>query len=124
MAWIIISLFGAVGTGLRYGLSLLGNSPDANAIPWGTWLANVLGSAALGVVFVLGEGRTIAGVDARLALGAGLLGGFTTYSAFNLESLRFLETGAWGKFALYFASTLLVCLVCAYAALRIARSFR
>lgn len=124
MAWIIISLFGAVGTGLRYGLSLLGNSPDANAIPWGTWLANVIGSAALGVVFILGEGKSIAGVDARLVLGTGLLGGFTTYSAFNLESLRFLQAGAWSKFALYVVGTVVVCLLSAFVGLRIARGMR
>lgn len=124
MAWIIISLFGAVGTGLRYALSLLGNSADGQGFPWGTWLANVIGSAALGVVFILGDGKSIAGVDARLVLGTGLLGGFTTYSAFNLESLRFIEAGAWSKFALYVVSTLAVCLLCAYAGMRVARGLR
>jgi CrcB protein len=43
----------------------------------------------------------------RLALGVGLLGGFTTYSTFNFETIALAESGAWGRAAVYVAATLL-----------------
>ena len=55
------------------------------------------GSALLGIVMELSADRLFWGVDARLVLGTGALGGFTTYSSFNLETLRLAEQGAWDQ---------------------------
>lgn len=67
-----------LGTALRVGVS--GVVPDAGAVPIGTLTVNLVGAFLIGIVAV----RLPAGGDLRLLLGTGLLGGFTTYSAFAL----------------------------------------
>ena len=120
---LVIALAGAVGTGLRYAtgiglITLLGAQ-----YPFGTLAVNLLGSALLGVVAEALAGQTLAGTDARLVLGVGLLGGFTTYSSFNLELLRMLDAGAWGKAGGYLVATVLGCLLAAAAGIALARAF-
>jgi CrcB protein len=81
----------------------------ASSWPWGTFLANVLGSCALGVLFAAAEEGGWLGPELRLALGVGVLGGFTTYSSFNLEAIRMAETGTAGRALLYVTGTVLLC---------------
>src|SRR5436190_2247364 len=88
---IAISLAGALGTGLRYGISAAMLRWIGPSFPFGTLAVNVIGSFALAMVMELSGDRQIAGVSAKLVLGTGLLGGFTTYSSFNLETLRLFE---------------------------------
>jgi CrcB protein len=87
-------------------------------------IANAVGSFALGVVMELGEGRTIYGVDARLPLGVGLLGGFTTYSSFNLEVLKYWDQGQLGRAAAYSGGTFILCLIAGFAGLAVARAVK
>jgi CrcB protein len=108
---LLVSAGGAVGTAARYLLSAALARALGPALPYGTFAVNVIGSFLLGVIMHAGGGEmTALSPTARLVLGTGLMGGFTTYSAFNYETLRFLETGAWGTAALYVAATLVVCL--------------
>jgi CrcB protein len=90
-------------------------------LPLGTLAVNLIGSCLLGIVAEALRGQTLAGVDLRLILGVGLLGGFTTYSSFNLELLRMLETGAFGRAAGYFALTVGGCLAAGGAGIAVAR---
>lgn len=117
----MIALAGAVGTALRHavGMGMLGVA--GAQYPFGTLVVNVLGSAALGFVAEALAGQTLAGTDARLVLGVGLLGGFTTYSSFNLELLRMLEDGAWVRAGGYLLGTVLGCLVAGLAGIALAR---
>ncbi len=103
---------------------MLGPFTVGHGFPWATLTANVLGSLGLGLVFVLGEGRTWFGADARLLLGTGVMGGFTTYSAFNLESIGLMQNGAWGRAALYMGGTVVVCLLAGAMGLVIGRMVR
>ena len=124
MAWILVPFGGAAGTALRYGLALLGQRLWGDAwFPGGTFAANVLGSFLLGVVFVWGEGRTIAAVDARLVLGTGVMGGFTTYSSFNLELIKLLGESPLRASA-YLLGTVATCLAAGLAGVALARLFR
>ena len=75
-------------------------------------------------MFVLAEGRTWFGADLRLLLGTGVMGGFTTYSAFNLESLGLMQSEAWGKAALYVGGTVLLCSFAGSLGLVIGRAIR
>ena len=86
------------------------------SFPWGTFIVNVLGSALLGAIAataVMEPPRLSA--EARLLLGTGVMGGFTTYSTFNAEVLRALQAGAVAKAALYLAATVVLCLLGAWA---------
>lgn len=64
------------------------------AFPWGTLLVNVLGSFLLGLLVGLGLRGTLT-PRLKAALGTGLLGGFTTFSAFSVETLGLFEEGLW-----------------------------
>ena len=106
-----IGLGGFVGTIARYGVSvgttaLLGTS----AFPYGTLAVNVLGSFALGTVMWLAVHTTGISPTMRLTLTTGLLGGFTTYSAFNHETFTLLQQRAYALAALYIAATVVICL--------------
>lgn len=84
---LLVGLGGAIGTGARYGLELLFPAPDG--LPVGTAVANVAGAFALGVLLELlarPVPESLGQRVVRLALGTGVLGGFTTYSALALET--------------------------------------
>jgi len=103
---------------------MLGPFTVGQGFPWGTFAANALGSLGLGLVFVLAEDRSWFGADLRLVLGTGVMGGFTTYSAFNLESIGLMQNEAWGRAALYMGGTVVVCLAAGALGLIIGRAIR
>lgn len=111
-ALLLVAGGGAIGTALRYGVALLLVREDVRAaFPWATFAVNVLGSFLLGLAAEALAERRIFGVDARSVVGTGMLGGFTTYSSFNLETLRMIEAGEHGKAGLYVGATLVACMV-------------
>jgi len=115
---LFVALGGALGSVARYlgaaGLNrLLGPS-----FPYGTLAVNLLGSFAIGVV---AASRLGAHVETRLFLMTGVLGGFTTYSAFNEETLVAFRAGRPLLALLYVATTLLVCLAAGFAGAAAAR---
>ncbi len=84
---------GAIGAGLRYltGLAL----PVRGGWPWGTFAVNLVGGFAMGLLAAsLLKGS--ASEAMRLFVGVGILGGFTTFSAFSLEGFRMIEGDQWG----------------------------
>lgn len=124
MTWLLVALGGAAGSALRYGVNLGAIAMLGVSWPYGTFIVNVLGSFALGVVMEALGGRMLAGVDLRLVLGTGLLGGFTTYSSFNLETIRLWEQGAQGRAAAYAIATAVVCLGAGFLGLVAARALK
>jgi fluoride exporter len=120
----LIAVAGGIGSVLRYAVGLaLGHGLGAS-LPFGTLAVNLIGSALLGILAEALRGQTLAGVDLRLVLGVGLLGGFTTYSSFNLELLRMLEDGAFARAAGYFALTVGGCLAAGGVGITVARLLR
>jgi len=105
-----ISLGGAVGTAARYLLSGWLLRALGPAFPYGTLAVNVIGSFLLGAIMHVGLNTTILSPGARLVLGTGVMGGFTTYSTFNYETLQYLQEGAWGLAGLNVSTTLVTCL--------------
>jgi CrcB protein len=102
MSWLLVAAGGAVGSMLRHGLSLLAAGTLGTGFPWGTLAVNVLGSAGIGIAAGLGlQG------EARLLLVTGLLGGFTTFSAFSLETGLLFER-AWWLAAAYVVASLVL----------------
>jgi CrcB protein len=86
----MVFAFGGLGALAR--VALLGLFPVRSAL-LGTLLVNALGCLAIGVLFEWFETRDLLSAEARTGLVAGLLGGFTTFSAFGLELLELLESG-------------------------------
>ena len=97
-AVLLVALGGAAGSVLRY-LAGVAWPADvaAGAVPWATLGVNVLGSFVLGVVV----GAVPAGHAARLLVGTGVCGGFTTFSTFAAEAVALAEGGAGGRAAGY-----------------------
>jgi fluoride exporter len=98
-----IGLGGALGTIARYHVGLVAVRRGAQ-FPWGTLAVNLVGSLLLAVLMQLAlRGR----VDdtMRLALGTGVLGGFTTYSTFNFETFAMAQSGAWARAGAYVVAT-------------------
>jgi CrcB protein len=125
VSFLWVAVGGAAGSCLRYGVSrLLGPAAVGHGFPWATLSVNVIGSLGLGLVFVLGEGRSWLGADVRLLLGTGVMGGFTTYSAFNLESIGLMQSGAWGRGLSYMAATAALCLAAGALGLILGRAIR
>jgi fluoride exporter len=92
--WVLLFVGGGLGSALRFGLSL---AVDARLgprfpFPWGTLAVNLSGCFAIGVLATLADTRVIS-PSARLFLVTGLLGGFTTFSAFGMETFQLLQDG-------------------------------
>jgi CrcB protein len=85
--------------------------------PWGTLFINVLGSFVIGLFFTLTgpHGRLDASTNAKLFVMVGLCGGYTTFSAFSLQTLALFVDGEWGRGAGYVAASVVFCLVAVWA---------
>ncbi|MGB3711317.1 MAG: fluoride efflux transporter CrcB [Erythrobacter sp.] len=118
IASLYVALGGALGAVARYQLGRAAGwvaGPGAG-LPWGTLIANVAGSLAMGVL--MGWLARSGGNEAiRLALGVGVLGGFTTFSAFSMETIQLLGRGQVGTAAAYVAVSVLAGLAALYAGL-------
>lgn len=108
--WFWIGLGGAAGTLARHGLSVWCQQRFGTAFPHGTLAVNVIGSFLLGAIMQAAMTTDLISPTLRLALGTGLMGGFTTYSSFNYETLKLLQDDAWALGALNVVATLLGCL--------------
>lgn len=82
---------GALGSGARYLVSTWMADRFGIAFPWGTLTVNVVGSFIIGVIATLADELGSVGPNARIFLVVGVLGGFTTFSSFSLETLRLAE---------------------------------
>ncbi|MBL7489366.1 fluoride efflux transporter CrcB [Frankia sp. AgB1.9] len=102
---LAISAGGVLGSCARYGAALAWPT-SAGAFPWTTWVVNVSGCAAIGVLMVLiAEVRT-AHPLVRPFLGTGVLGGFTTFSTYAVDTQRLLDTDRPGLALGYLAATM------------------
>ncbi len=92
--WVVIG--GGIGSVLRYWISgaALAAWPGT-MLPIGTIIVNILGCLVIGVLAGVSDARGLIGPEARAFLFTGLLGGFTTFSAFALEAVNSSRSGAW-----------------------------
>jgi len=91
---LAVAAGGALGSSLRYVLGIVSLHVLGPGFPWGTLLINVIGSFAIGLVGEFAIGPHALGSAMRVFLMIGVLGGFTTFSAFSLESLSLVVTRA------------------------------
>ena len=108
---------GAIGSLARFWLAAAMTALTGPRFPWGTLLINVLGSGIIGVVAAatLTPARVAMHPDLRVFLMVGLCGGFTTFSAFSLQTLELLQSGDVGPAAGYIAASVVICLAAVWA---------
>lgn len=116
-----ICLGGAFGTGARYLLSGWALAILGTTLPWGTLIVNVLGSFFLSAIMHAALTTNLIAPMLRLALTTGVMGGFTTYSTFNYETLAYLREGAWRTGLLSVLLTVALCLAAGMAGMAVAR---
>ncbi|HXJ21242.1 MAG TPA: CrcB family protein [Polyangia bacterium] len=108
--FFLVCLAGAAGTGARYLLGTWALRVFGPVFPLGTLIINGLGSFLLVVIMGLSLERGLIPPDLRVVLTTGAMGGFTTYSTFNYETLRLLQQGPRGLAMLYLSATVMGCL--------------
>ncbi|MEY4632044.1 MAG: hypothetical protein RIQ81_2164 [Pseudomonadota bacterium] len=100
-----VALFGVVGVMLRWGCNEWSGRVWESPFPWVTFAINIAGSFMIGIVYVLGSERGIISPDLRFGIMTGLLGGFTTFSAYSLEVIKLIESGNYINALLYLAAS-------------------
>jgi fluoride exporter len=114
---LLVMAGGGIGAVLRFQLGrMLVSTPPA--WPWGTFVANVLGGFAMGVLAAWLMRAGEAGETMRLLIGVGLLGGFTTFSAFSLDMI---ESGAVGLALVYALASVALALLALFAGMTVTR---
>ena len=109
MQWLAVAVGGAFGAVARHGLWLATTKAFGAAFPWGTFVVNVIGCALIGAVFVAIDEHP-SEPALRALLMTGVLGGFTTFSAFALDAHGLTEAGFPERAALYVVASVLLCL--------------
>jgi CrcB protein len=118
---LAIAAGGAVGTLLRYWVSTGAHAVLGRGFPYGTLTVNVLGSLMMGFLYVWLLDRIVTGPVVRAFLLIGLLGGFTTFSTFSIESLNLIEAGHVLKALVNVLLSVTVCITAAGLGVLIAR---
>lgn len=117
-----VCLGGAVGTGARYLLSGWVLTRLGSSFPYGTLAVNLTGSFLLSALMHLSLVGGLVTPATRAVLSIGLMGGFTTYSTFNYETLEYFHEGAWLLGAANAGVTLVGCLLAGSFGLGVARA--
>lgn len=112
---IFIGLAGLVGTLLRYWLSGVVARQYGETFPWGTIVVNLVGCFLAGLVFYMTEERLLVNPVLRTAILIGLLGGFTTFSSYGLQTFTLLRDGELGLATLNLAVSNFVGLLMVWA---------
>jgi CrcB protein len=121
LRFLLICLGGAIGTGARYLIAIETPRLLGTSFPYATLIVNVAGSFLLGAVMHVGLTTALMTPTLRLVLATGVMGGFTTYSTFNYETIEYLREGALGIAAVNVAATLVLCLMAGALGLTAAR---
>ncbi len=120
--WVAIG--GAIGSVARFWLTELSAKLWGGDFPWGTVIANVTGSFLIGLVAALPimAPRDLLGPMGRQFLMVGILGGYTTFSSFSLQTLTMMQNGHIGKAVLNVAGSVALCLIAVWAGYALAAS--
>jgi CrcB protein len=118
---IAIAVGGALGSVMRYGLSNWVHAFVGRGFPYGTLVVNVLGCLAMGILFVLLVERMGESTLWRAGLLIGVLGGFTTFSTFSIETFNLIEQGAIARAAGNMVASLVLCVGATWLGVILAR---
>ena len=113
---LLVALGGALGSVARWAVAgWVHRLSPTSTFPWGTLTVNIVGSFAIGALLTLALERALVSPNARLFLVTGVLGGFTTFSAFSWESLALARDAQWPAALAYVFGSLAAGLLAAFA---------
>ncbi|HEY1096462.1 MAG TPA: fluoride efflux transporter CrcB [Alphaproteobacteria bacterium] len=120
--YIVIFAGGGFGAVLRFLVSsLVSRHHPGSAFPWGTLAVNLTGAFLIGLIIELGALKLNLSQTSRAFLVTGILGGFTTFSAFSLETTLLLSKGAYAPAASYIALSVIATVALVFAAMLLMR---
>ena len=120
LVWV--ALGGALGTAARYGVNVWSGRVLGTEFPWATLIVNVSGCFAMGVIVELLALKLNVSLEARAFLTTGLLGGFTTFSAFSLDFALLVERKAMVAAMAYAGTSVALSLLAVFAGLFLVRA--
>lgn len=118
---LFIACGGALGAVMRYGASLGVYSLLGRGFPYGTMFVNVTGSLLMGLLSIMMLERFNIGPEWRAAILVGLLGSFTTFSTFSIETLNLMEQGDMTRAFANIALSVIVCLAAVWIGIGLGR---
>ena len=122
-AWVAVAVGGAIGSVGRFWLTAAMTGLTGPRFPWGTLLINVLGSFVIGLVAGVTLTPTRVGLhpDMRIFLMTGVCGGFTTFSAFSLQTLELMQAGETVPALGYAVGSVVLCVVATWCGWQLGR---
>jgi CrcB protein len=123
MDFLLVFLGGGFGAALRHGVNLTSARLLGTAFPYATVIENVTGSLVMGILIAYFAFKGDVSQHWRLFLTTGILGGYTTFSAFSLDTALLYERGEVGLAALYVAASVGLAIAGLFAGLALVRHF-
>lgn len=123
MGYLIVFLGGGLGAMLRHGVNLLTARLVGTDFPWNTFIINITGSLIMGLIAGWFALKSDASQGWRLFLTTGILGGYTTFSAFSLDAALLYERGELGQAAFYVVGSVVLSIGGLFAGLWLVRHF-
>jgi fluoride exporter len=123
LRYLLIALFGAIGTLVRFGIQGVVQIKTGSTFPYGTLLINLTGCFFLGLIGQITLNRVIIPPEWRMAIAVGFFGGYTTFSSFGWETAKMLEAGEWLRAGTYVAASVVLGLLLSVAGIRLANRF-
>ena len=117
--YLAIAIGGAIGACLRFALSEWMLHLFGRAFPFGTLLVNILGSFVIGLLYGLLITEQIAPNPWRIFVGIGVLGAFTTFSTFSMDTVLLLQQGDWLKAVVNVVLNVVLCLTLPWLGLKL-----
>jgi CrcB protein len=121
MHWLLVFVGGGLGAVARHGVNRAGLDMLGPGFPWWTMAVNISGSFLIGLLAGL-FGAWETGQDMRMFLVTGVLGGYTTFSAFSLDALTLWERGAFQQAGVYVLGSVILSLLAAALGLMVTRA--
>ncbi|HEY0327021.1 MAG TPA: fluoride efflux transporter CrcB [Allosphingosinicella sp.] len=120
MSYFLVFIGAGIGGALRHGVNRLSLASFGPGFPWGTLFVNVAGGLVVGAIAGLMAEKVTGSQELRLFLTTGLLGGFTTFSAFSLEVALMWQRGEHGAALAYSLASVVISVGAVFAGLALA----
>ena len=118
---LIVGTGGFIGSVLRYLVQIIVEKDLTSTFPWGTFIANVVGSFIIGIVYAFAEKGNFITSEWRLFLAVGICGGFTTFSSFAYNNLMMLQEKSVGQMLFNIGGSLFFGILAVYAGIILIR---
>jgi fluoride exporter len=122
LSFFWVALGGAVGSALRFGVNLAAPQVLGTGFPWATFIVNILGSFVMGLLSAALVEKFSDQPDLRLFVTTGVLGGFTTFSAFSLDVFGLMQRGENSVAIVYVLASVSLSILAVFAGFMVARA--